>query len=154
LTRALSKKALQYLDAARVARLATVSEKGDSLQLVPIVFANSGSKLYFVVDRKKKSGKELKRIKNISETGKATLLVDHYSENWEELSFLELFCKAAVLRPDEALREKRTASKLLRKKYPQYSNNNYFPENVEEAVFVRLEPQRAVYWQNLRVTSV
>ncbi len=150
----LSRENLEYLRAARVARLATV-DKNHSVHLVPIVFADSGSRVYFVLDRKRKqSGVELKRVRNITETGNAELLIDYYSEKWGELSFLLLHCSAKVLGPGTNLNEKRLAARILKKKYQQYASGGYFPENLEEAVFVRLEPQRAVFWQNLRRSLV
>ncbi len=117
---------------------------------MPVVFANLGDRIYFVVDRKKKSGKELKRIRNISETGKAALLIDQYSENWKTLSFLLIHCTGRVLSSGSDSFEKRRAAKKLKEKYLQYSAGAYFPENLDEAVFVRLEPERAVFWQNQR----
>jgi PPOX class probable F420-dependent enzyme len=140
---------LEYLKKARVGRLSTIDRK-NGIHLVPIVFANLGERIYFVVDRKKKSGKELKRIRNISETGKATLLIDHYSENWKSLSFLLIHCSGKILTSGPNSFEKRSAAKELKEKYPQYSRGGYFPEMLEEAIFVRLEPERAVFWQNLR----
>jgi PPOX class probable F420-dependent enzyme len=142
-------KQLEYLKKARVGRLATVDRK-NAIHLVPIVFANLGDRIYFVVDRKKKSGKELKRIRNISETGKAALLIDHYSENWKTLTSLLIQCAGRVLAPGSDSIEKRRAAKKLKEKYSQYSRGDYFPEELDKAIFVRLEPERAVFWQNLR----
>ncbi|HYB03491.1 MAG TPA: pyridoxamine 5'-phosphate oxidase family protein, partial [Nitrososphaerales archaeon] len=65
--RVFSRKQLEYVKEARVGRLATVDRK-NHIHVVPIVFANLGDRIYFVLDRKKKSGRELKRIRNISET--------------------------------------------------------------------------------------
>ena len=145
----LSRKQREYLEKGRIARLATVDQK-NSVHLVPIVFANRGNTIYFVIDRKTKTGRELKRLKNIYETGRASLLIDNYSENWEELSFLLLTCSATVIGHGASLSEKRFAAKELKRKYAQYARGDYFPENIDAAIFVRLEPQKAVFWQNLR----
>jgi PPOX class probable F420-dependent enzyme len=136
-----------------VARIATTDLNG-GVHLVPIVFANIGEVIYFVVDRKKKSGKALKRIRNIAETGKASLLADRYSEDWDKLSFLLVHCSAGILSPDSNLDEKRKAAFKLKLKYRQYSKEGYFPEKLDEAVFARLQPEKAVFWQNLRRSSV
>jgi len=146
----LSKKQTNYLCKGRVGRLATF-DSADSLHLVPIVYACLGNKIYFVVDRKKKqTGRTLKRVRNISENGKATLLVDNYSENWKKLSYLMIYCRATIIGPEDNYREKRLAAKKLKEKYYQYEKDDYFPEKIDKAVFVRLEPQRAIFWQNLR----
>jgi PPOX class probable F420-dependent enzyme len=145
----LSKKQADYLRRGRVGRLATID--GDNLvHLVPIVYACIGDKIYFVVDRKKKqAGKTLKRIRNISENAMATLLIDNYSEDGNLLSYLMIHCRATIVGPGESHREKELASKQLKEKYPQYGKDGYFPSNIDKAVFVKLEPQRAIFWQNL-----
>ena len=145
----LKEEELEYLRSARVARLGTTGKDG-SVSVVPIVFAVFENRIYFVVDRKKKRGGELRRIKNIRETGKASLLIDDYSEDWNELSFLLLQCKAKVIGPGEDPTEKILARIILKEKYKQYSSDQYFPDKIEEAVFVRLEPFRSTFWQNLR----
>jgi PPOX class probable F420-dependent enzyme len=145
----LSPEQLEYLRKGRVARLGTFGENG-VIQMVPTVYAFFENRIYSVIDGKKKSGSELKRIKNIRKTGKATLLVDNYSENWDELSFLMLQCKAKVIGPGEDQAEKMLARIILKEKYKQYSNGGYFPENIDQAIFVRLEPEKAFFWQNLR----
>jgi len=148
LTRVLSPEHLEFLQSSRVARLGTSSKNGPAY-IVPIVFANTENRIYFVIDHKTKSGKELKRLSNIRETGKGTLLVDKYSENWDELFYLLLFCRAKVIEGPGGVREKKLAEKILKEKYPQYSTGQFFPENLQEAVFVRLDPERAIFWQNL-----
>ena len=133
-----------------MARLATIDET-NSAHLVPIVYASIGNKIYFVVDRKEKqSGKTLKRVRNISENGKATLLIDNYSEDWDELSYLMIYCRAKIIGPGENYREKLAAARRLKEKYAQYGKGDYFPEDIEKAVFVKLEPQKAIFWRNLR----
>jgi len=153
LTGVLSRKELRYLKDTRVAILATTGLNG-AIHLVPIVFATVGEVIFFVVDRKKKTGKPLKRIRNIAETGKASLLADRYSENWGKLSFLLIHCSARILSADSNLDEKRKASMKLKLKYRQYSKGGYFPEKLDEAVFARLQPEKAAFWQNLRKASV
>jgi hypothetical protein len=42
----------------------------------------------------------------------------------------------------------------LKEKYPQYRKQDYFPADVERAIFVRLEPETAISWQNLHRSLV
>jgi PPOX class probable F420-dependent enzyme len=147
LRKKLSEEQTKYLESARVARLATEDLRG-TLSLVPIVFANKGDAIYFVIDKKTKtSSRRLKRLRNISENPNLTLLVDQYSEDWDELSYLMLICTASIV---EAAWEKKVASTCLRRKYSQYREEGYFPDSLEEAIIVKLIPKRAVFWQNLR----
>jgi PPOX class probable F420-dependent enzyme len=136
----------KYLDSARVARLATSDRKG-AISLVPIVYATEQESIFFVVDRKaKRAGKTLKRLRNISENPQVTLLVDNFSEDWGELSYLMIHCRARVL---TSLSEQKQAAEALKKKYAQYRGGGYFPQNLKEAVIVKLQPKRAIFWQNL-----
>jgi len=142
----LTREQLKYLAEARVARLAT-SDRDGVISLVPIVYAIKGVNIFFVADKKTKhSGKKLKRFRNISENPLVTVLVDNYSENWGDLSYLMLRCNARILNEEG---EKRIAARELKKKYPQYGKGGYFPDTLKDAVLVRLEPERAVFWQNL-----
>jgi PPOX class probable F420-dependent enzyme len=144
-------KELEYLENARVARLATSDRKG-TIGLVPIVYATKKESIYFVVDKKKKrSGKMLRRLRNISENPNVTLLVDNYSENWDELSYLMLVCTAKIVLGTV---EKKLAASLLTEKYEQYETGGYFPGNLEEAIIVKLQPKRAIFWQNLHPSLV
>jgi PPOX class probable F420-dependent enzyme len=147
----LSAKEIEYLRGARVARLGTSDRKGN-VQIVPVVFATDGESIYSVVDRKQKRTGKLKRLSNIEKSGKATLLIDEYSEDWMKLSYLMIRCKAQVLGEGEHLDEKKRAKNLLLEKYRQYREGNYFPHDLEKAVFVELRPERTKFWQNLHVS--
>ncbi len=115
--KALSRSAQRYLSQARVAHLATTNADG-TVHVIPIVFAAESGRIYFVIDKKRKSA-NLRRLKNIERTGEATLLVDTYSEDWNKLSFLLLYAKATILVKDRFFREKRNAARLFKAKYPQ-----------------------------------
>ncbi len=145
-----SRKLQSYLRAARVGRLATVNENGTS-NLVPIVFANDSKQIFFVIDKKRK-GRRLQRIENIKRTGSATLLVDNYSENWDQLSFVMIRVNAMIVR---TVSEKQRATRLLKSKYPQYSDRRYFPDRAYDATFVKLVPIRIAQWsQKLRESVI
>ncbi|WP_424642884.1 TIGR03668 family PPOX class F420-dependent oxidoreductase [Embleya sp. AB8] len=69
---------------SRVARLATVSSSGEP-HMVPITFASDGSMLYFAVDHKPKASSNLRRLRNIRENNRVSILVDRYADDWSEL---------------------------------------------------------------------
>lgn len=103
--------------AARVARLATVEPDGRP-HLVPICFAVDGDTLYSAVDAKPKRSRDLRRLRNVRERPVATVLVDHYEEDWTRLWWARLRGPARVLAaggPEEA-----RAIALLAGKYAQY----------------------------------
>jgi PPOX class probable F420-dependent enzyme len=104
--------------AAPVARLATLDADGRA-HLVPIVFALAGATLYSAVDDKPKRGDgELRRIRTARERPAATVLVDHYADDWRELWWVRLRGRARVLDGGE---EADAAIALLVAKYAQYA---------------------------------
>jgi PPOX class probable F420-dependent enzyme len=102
--------------AARVARLATVAADGTP-HLVPIVFALVGDTVYSVVDDKPKRTTDLRRLRNVAETGRASLLADHYEEDWSRLWWVRADGLARTLDPDEPAA--RSALAALSGRYPQ-----------------------------------
>ena len=103
--------------AARVARLATVTAQG-APQLVPVVFALVDDAAYTAVDGKPKTTLRLQRLANIAATGRASLLVDEYREDWSGLWWVRFDGPAQVLALDSS--EARMAVDALTRKYPQY----------------------------------
>lgn len=84
---------------------------------MPICFALDGDILYSAVDQKPKRSRDLRRLRNLRERPWATVLVDHYEEDWSRLWWVRLRGPARVLElGEETLR----ALALLAEKYPQY----------------------------------
>jgi PPOX class probable F420-dependent enzyme len=102
--------------AARVARLATVGAEQQP-HLVPIVFALLGETVYSVVDAKPKRTAELARLGNVRANPRASLLVDHYEEDWEALWWARADGLARVI--DRGEQEARSAVRTLAERYPQ-----------------------------------
>jgi PPOX class probable F420-dependent enzyme len=107
---------LRRVAEARVARLATTDADGRP-HLVPICFVLEGGVLYSAVDRKPKRSRDLRRLRNIRERPWATVLVDHYEEDWSRLWWARLRGPARVLAGGE---EAERALAALAAKYPQY----------------------------------
>jgi PPOX class probable F420-dependent enzyme len=105
-----------FLDALRVARLATADAAGRP-HVVPICYLLRGDNVYFTIDEKpKKAGANLKRLANLRENPRAALLVDRYDEDWSRLGWVMLQGRAEVLAtgPEHDL-----AQAGLRARYPQ-----------------------------------
>lgn len=101
---------------ARVGRLATVS--GDGMpHAVPVCYVLRGETAYSAVDHKPKRHTRLRRIANLDQTGRASLLIDDYFEDWSRLWWVRLDGTGRVVAdPGEAAR----AVSALEAKYPQY----------------------------------
>lgn len=112
-------EALQRLRAARVGRLATADKAGVP-HVVPFVFVLEGETLYWAVDRKPKRSRTLKRLENIRANPNVEVVVDNYSDDWNELWWVRVSGTARVLEDGE---EKRRALTLLKDKYAQYSDS-------------------------------
>jgi PPOX class probable F420-dependent enzyme len=106
----------QRLGEARVARLATVTDDGRP-HVVPCCFALVGETVYSAVDAKPKSTLELRRLANVRARGRASLLVDHYAEDWSTLWWVRVDGVARVIEggPERAL-----AIRALVARYDQY----------------------------------
>jgi PPOX class probable F420-dependent enzyme len=85
--------------------------------LVPVVFAVQGDIIYTAVDAKRKSTRRLRRLANIEANPRVSLLVDHYSEDWDQLWWVRADGSAAVHHDGEQMA---IGYGLLRAKYVQY----------------------------------
>jgi PPOX class probable F420-dependent enzyme len=100
------------LAAARVGRLATVTPDGRP-HVVAVCFALHEGRIYTAVDAKPKAKRALQRLENVRATGRASLLVDHYEEDWARLWWVRVDGAAEVIDSDEAI-------DVLAAKYEQY----------------------------------
>jgi PPOX class probable F420-dependent enzyme len=103
---------------APVARLATATPDGVP-HLVPIVFAVFGDTLYTAVDGKPKSTHRLRRLANIEQNPRVSVLVDHYGPDWSRLWWVRADGIARVHRDGTAVE---VGTSMLRAKYPQYQS--------------------------------
>lgn len=107
----------ERVGAARVARLATVDAEGRP-HLVPVCFVLLGDVVYSAVDDKPKRHPSLRRLANIEATGRASVLVDEYREDWSALWWVRL---DGTGRAVEDPAERARAVAALCAKYPQYT---------------------------------
>jgi PPOX class probable F420-dependent enzyme len=108
--------ARQRMRDARVGRLGTVTSAGRP-HLVPCCFALADEVVYSAVDSKPKSTLALRRIANIVANPAASLLVDHYEDDWSALWWVRADGSARVV---DSPPEEDAARALLAAKYAQY----------------------------------
>jgi PPOX class probable F420-dependent enzyme len=110
------REARSRLAQARVARLATVGADGRP-HVVPFTFATVGDRILHAVDHKPKRTTDLRRLRNIRENPRVSILVDHYDDDWERLWWVRADGEARIVEDDEGRAE---PVRLLREKYRQY----------------------------------
>jgi PPOX class probable F420-dependent enzyme len=108
---------LDALARARVARLAT-ARAGGAIGLVPCCFVVVAGWIGGAVDHKPKRSERLARLDDIEASPRATVLVDHYDEDWTQLWWIRIQGRAAVHRERDA--EAAAVVEALCAKYPQY----------------------------------
>lgn len=125
----------------RVARLATRDARGRP-HVVPVCYVYDGKGFYTPLDRKpkKKTGRDLARVRNIRANPGAALLVDHYDEDWAGLWYILVRGRGEIL---SLGKERKNAVELLRQKYPQYASRELLPE---DATVIRITPEKIVTW--------
>ena len=143
----------EFAAAARTATLATVGANGRP-RLVPICFVvgndapDGRPRLHSPLDEKPKRSPDphdLARVRDILILPEATLLIDRWSEDWSQLGWLRLECRAELLEPEpREVEEHAAAIAALRAKYPQYAG-----QRLEDRPVIRFTVDRAVSWGNL-----
>lgn len=130
----------RFIQRCRVGRLTTVDATGEAFA-VPICYAFDGMRFYTPIDEKpKRTDRPLKRVRNIRETGRATLLIDHYDDaDWTQLAWVMIRGTARVIPPEDGLHA--GAVDLLRNRYSQYQGMR-----LETAEVIVLEPDRITVW--------
>ena len=130
---------LAYVNAQRVARLATADADGVP-HVVPICHAASASSIY-ISNGAEETGREPKRVRNIARNARVSLVVDHYSEDWDRIGYVLVSGSAEVLRGGT---EYATGARLLQDKYPQFRDRVFHRRSM---IAIRVE--RVVSWGDL-----
>jgi PPOX class probable F420-dependent enzyme len=131
--------ALALLREARVGRLATADAAGRPL-VVPVCFAFDGEALYSAVDDKPKRTRALRRLRNVAENPRVSLVVDEWHEDWSRLCWVIVEGAADIVRTGTDMSR---AIHLLREKYPQYRAMDL---RTDGAV-VRMRAERILAWR-------
>jgi len=134
---------LDFLTRMRVGRLATADAAGQP-HVVPVVFATDGRNIYTPLDEKPKRVqlRELKRVRNLFENPKVAFIVDHYEEDWTQLSWLLVRGTGTLVENGEA---HVTGVRLLQKKYAQYEKMS-----LKDRPLIVIAPSDVTSWKPLQ----
>ena len=128
-----------FIASRRVAHLATADADGTP-HVIPVCYAYYRGLVYSALDLKPKrvQSRELRRVRNIQINPSVALVVDDYSEEWDDLAYVLIQGQATIL---ESGAERDLAERLLREKYAQYA------EMLEEGcATLRITTERVVAW--------
>ena len=109
--------ARDLLQSSRVGHLATATAAGEPF-VAPACYALVGAEVVVAIDEKPKSGRRLRRLRNIDENPRASIVVDRYDEDWTRLAWVLVRGAARIVDPGDG--SHRAAIVELREKYPQY----------------------------------
>ncbi len=140
----LSEVERRFLDARRVAHLATADARGRP-HVVPVCFVAVGANAYITIDDKpkRKRGPPLKRLANIAENPAVALVADRYDDrDWSRLGWVMLRGRAEVLDqgPEHA-----DAQRRLRARYAQMKTMA-----LERHPVIAIRIDRVASWGDLR----
>lgn len=132
---------LTFLETKRVAHLATVDPAG-APHVVPVCFAALSGHLYVPVDAKPKRGDphNLTRLRNLRAHPEASLLFDHYAEDWTHLRWLLIRARTRILQHGT---ERDAALTALQHRYPQYATMRLTTLNLP---VIALDPTSVRRW--------
>jgi PPOX class probable F420-dependent enzyme len=138
----------RFLDARRVAHLATADARGIP-HVVPVCFAIADRTLYITIDEKPKRqvGRPLKRLRNIAENPAVAVIADRYDEDWTRLGWVMLQGKAELLPSGGA--EHARAQALLRRRYRQLN-----AMHIESLPVIAVRVEDVISWGDLSVGSL
>jgi PPOX class probable F420-dependent enzyme len=131
----------ELLRSARVGRLGTADAAGRPL-VVPVCYAYDGRACYSAIDAKPKRARgTLRRLRNIAENPRASLVVDHYEEEWTHLRYVIVEGAASIVTAGPDLAH---GIDLLVAKYAQYRTLGLAREG---GTVIRLAADRIVAWR-------
>lgn len=130
---------MDLLREGRVARLGTADAGGRPL-VVPVCYAFDGTRLYSAIDAKPKRTQRLRRVRNLEENPRCSLVVDTYDEDWSRLRWVIVEGSADLLTGGS---DYARGVDLLVAKYPQYRSLEL---DRKQGTLVRLTPERYLYW--------
>lgn len=131
-----------FIAEGRVGRLATADASGQPL-VVPICYAFDGASLFSAIDAKPKrpGPRGLRRIRNIRENPRVSVVIDRYDEDWTQLRYVIIQGRAEILTDGGDFSR---GADLLLAKYPQYRSMGL---KREAGLMIKVEPARVTAWQ-------
>jgi PPOX class probable F420-dependent enzyme len=126
----------ELLEGARVARLGLLDDEG-APRVLPVTFAMAEGRIWSAIDRKPKRTEEPARLRFLRRDPRAALTVDRYSDDWDELAWVQVLGRVSVVGVEEGT----VGLKALSAKYEQYR------EEAPPGPLLALRPERYLWWR-------
>jgi PPOX class probable F420-dependent enzyme len=120
----------------RVGRLGFLDAQG-APRVLPVTFAVAEGRIWSAIDQKPKRAGELARVRFLRRDPRAALTVDRYSDDWEELAWVQVLGSVAILEVGEGT----AGMEALSEKYEQYR------EEAPPGPLLALRPDRYLCWR-------
>jgi len=104
-----------------------------------VCFAYLGGAFWIAIDEKPKRTTRLKRLRNIEENPRVSLIFDRYDEDWTRLAYVLVQGIAEVVGGAPS-----SVVAALRARYEQYASMR-----LEERPAMRITPEKVVSWGSL-----
>jgi PPOX class probable F420-dependent enzyme len=128
--------ARELLAAQRVGRLAFLDDQ-DRPRVLPVTYAVLGDAVWSAIDDKPKRAAEPARVRYLRRRPEAALCVDHYSDDWGRLAWVQLLGRVDILSGAESS----AALQALAARYEPYR------ERTPPGPLLRLSVERALCWR-------
>jgi PPOX class probable F420-dependent enzyme len=132
--RGFTKAVADFVAWERVCRVATAGAGGVP-HVVPVCHVVAGGKIYFA------SGDNGRKVKNVRENPRVTVIVDLYSDHWGTLKGVMIQGRARLIEGGPRFRRVRD---LLYRKYPQYPREAAISPS--DSVAIEVTPTRVYSW--------
>ena len=113
-----------------------LDEKG-APRVLPVTFAVAEGRIWSAIDDKPKRAGEPARLRFLRRDPRAALTVDRYSDDWDELAWVQVLGSVRILDVAEGA----DGLAALSAKYEQYR------EEAPPGPLLALEPERYLWWR-------
>jgi PPOX class probable F420-dependent enzyme len=126
----------ELLESERVGRLGLLDDEG-APRVLPVTFAVAEGRIWSAIDDKPKRAAEPARLRFLRRDPRAALTVDRYSDDWDELAWVQVLGSVRMLDPSEGA----AGLEALSSKYEQYQ------AEAPPGPLLALEPERYLWWR-------
>jgi PPOX class probable F420-dependent enzyme len=126
----------ELLAGARVGRLGLLDLEG-APRVLPVTYALAEGRIWSAIDAKPKRAREPARLRFVRRDPRAALTVDRYSDDWEELAWVQVLGTVEVL----DLEAGAAGLEALTEKYEQYR------DQAPPGPLLALRPARYLWWR-------